>query len=445
MREPRVKSLKAFVLYLAIKNLRDYTVLRRLQRGLPAVELESDTSASYSLSREFAQKKSCEAILQEHGDNPHELSLISWALRCGYHSLAMVLLDETPSFDCNGRVFDLNEPPLVLASMSGNERLARSLIMKGADIQARGHSSTPLVCASLGGYENVVRLLIDKGVDVDVAPGGLTALHGAASCGHQGIIQLLLAQGAAVDAQDFNGSTALSKAVRGGHEMAALLILDAGANPALSDSTGIDTTHLVLEKACNQPGSLSDTTVSAILRTAYTFRSARSVAFPPPRKLRRAEVNYEATHRSTGQTFLWLDSYHALIETLHSISNVTTCKSKVISYMHPSRHGKDGDVSTIAIRFSVIHGEETLNFTIGQKLGPKPPMKLDSVRLTVKNGGERFSPLVGYGCEKWTNVELDPHAEILSSVSETEFQAELQPLQRTTLPLRPAQTDMTAQ
>jgi len=63
--------------------------------------------------------------------------------------------------------------------------------------------------ASDGGHEDVARLLIDKGADVNAKDvHDLTSLMRASQDGHKGAATLLIEKGADVNAKDQNGKTA---------------------------------------------------------------------------------------------------------------------------------------------------------------------------------------------------------------------------------------------
>ena len=91
------------------------------------------------------------------------------------------------------------------------------MIELGADIEATGYSGRgPLQAACAIGNEKVARLLIEKGANVNTNRGmvGMTPLHNAAVSGSIEIIELLLARGAKVNAKDEKGQTPVAYARR---------------------------------------------------------------------------------------------------------------------------------------------------------------------------------------------------------------------------------------
>jgi len=89
-----------------------------------------------------------------------------------------------------------------------------------------------LLVASKEGDLDLVRSLLDRGAQVDAeSTYKQTSLHNAAWNGYTEIVMLLLDRGVQVDAEDVDKKTALNYSVEGGHrEITKLLILH-GANP----------------------------------------------------------------------------------------------------------------------------------------------------------------------------------------------------------------------
>lgn len=89
---------------------------------------------------------------------------------------------------------------------------------------------TPLHWASLDGNVAVAKLLIDRGANVNArSASAYTPLHNAARGGHREIIKLLLSKGASIDARSRSGSTPLKVAISLGNREAADLLASCGA------------------------------------------------------------------------------------------------------------------------------------------------------------------------------------------------------------------------
>ena len=77
---------------------------------------------------------------------------------------------------------------------------------------------------------------------------GMTALHVAAAKNHLGFIEYLISEGCPVNAKNASNSTALHEAVRSGNETAIATLLANGADPAITDSFGNSSLHIVMPK-----------------------------------------------------------------------------------------------------------------------------------------------------------------------------------------------------
>lgn len=140
---------------------------------------------------------------------------------------------------------------LAWAANNGHIDIARSLIAKGVDANARdrdGRGNSALLCAIWSVDLPMVRLLIKHGADANVGNSNWTPLMTAAwamgtSRGRSKkdvvtIIKLLLANGALVNARDKVGQTALSLAAAVGNVDALKVLLRAGAYIHTRDKRG---------------------------------------------------------------------------------------------------------------------------------------------------------------------------------------------------------------
>ncbi len=103
----------------------------------------------------------------------------------------------------------------------------------------------PVADAAQTGDVDQVRTLLREGEDVNASQGdGMTALHWAAYQGNLEMIEVLVYAGSNLEAvtrvADY---TPLMVAARTGHGDAAVLLLDAGANPDATTSTGVTALH----------------------------------------------------------------------------------------------------------------------------------------------------------------------------------------------------------
>ena len=99
------------------------------------------------------------------------------------------------------------------ASMGGSAELVLALLVRGADIHARGfYGFDALMYASRHGHIAAATVLLDRGADV-LARGQwqMTALHFAASCDSPELCELLLSRGSDLTAVSYDNRTPLDK------------------------------------------------------------------------------------------------------------------------------------------------------------------------------------------------------------------------------------------
>jgi ankyrin repeat protein len=89
---------------------------------------------------------------------------------------------------------------LLMAAESGQQKVLRLLLEKGADVNAIDEwCNTPLTWAASRGDEMMVQLLLEKGADIEAKSYDGTALHAAAHEGHAAVVGLLLEKGADIN------------------------------------------------------------------------------------------------------------------------------------------------------------------------------------------------------------------------------------------------------
>lgn len=132
---------------------------------------------------------------------------------------------------------DLNEQ-LLAAARKGDPALARTLLEKGADVNAKTrYGATPLSYACDRGSVELVKLLIEKGANVDVKDTfyGATPIIWAAQKGHAEVVKVLLEKGAK------GRDEAMSIAISEGSLAVAKAVLDSGTAPQESLNNWVTT------------------------------------------------------------------------------------------------------------------------------------------------------------------------------------------------------------
>jgi len=127
------------------------------------------------------------------------------------------------------------QTPLTMAAREGSWRVFDALVATPKiDVNlANSYAETPLMYTALLGDVTRTRQLIAKGARVNQP--GWSALHYAAVKGQSGVIQLLLSNGATVNEPSPDGDTPLILAVRSGNIDSVQALINAGADPLMSN------------------------------------------------------------------------------------------------------------------------------------------------------------------------------------------------------------------
>jgi hypothetical protein len=140
--------------------------------------------------------------------------------------------------------------PLMVASFTGNRRVALMLIDAGADVNAHdARAYAPLHWAAFKNYHEVVQLLLQRGAFVNTkSASGLTPLLQASAQGALQSMKLLLRAGADVNEPDNEGWTPLHKAIANDHVKAVDLLDDEGADWQALHRSGVTPVALARRK-----------------------------------------------------------------------------------------------------------------------------------------------------------------------------------------------------
>ena len=145
----------------------------------------------------------------------------------------------------------INATFALLSFFSRNEKVALTLIAKGANVHARSlTNNTPLHYATRGSRINLVDILLKAGSDVNAAgKENKVILHLAAGSGNEDLVHLLLTRGANISSVDKHGYTALHLAARKGYTKIVEILLKHGSDVNAMDAFW----ETPLHHACKTP------------------------------------------------------------------------------------------------------------------------------------------------------------------------------------------------
>lgn len=218
---------------LADDPVRVRYLLDKKHAEVGALDLQGETPLHHAL---IQRSPSMVELLLAHGADVNQRDRDGWTplmTAAYYDDAAEIKMLATRGGDPNA-VSAQNLTPLGIAVQYGKEAAAVALIEAGADTgRPIGEAAyTPLMLATANDSPRVARALIAKGVDLNARnSGGVTALIIAAANGHADMVELLLSAGADAKAQTDRGDTALSIArTRGDPKVIKLLDEAPGAH-----------------------------------------------------------------------------------------------------------------------------------------------------------------------------------------------------------------------
>lgn len=121
--------------------------------------------------------------------------------------------------------------PLMLATWNGHTDVVRSLIARGARTEAKTDLNwTPAMIAAWTGHTDIMRILITHNADVEAKDtNGKNVLMWACQKGVAEIVRLLLQKGVNVNAKNTDGWSAAAYAMREGHEEILRILKEEGS------------------------------------------------------------------------------------------------------------------------------------------------------------------------------------------------------------------------
>ena len=216
--------LVALVVLWALKNWVYETY--KAQQALKKIE-----AAGYDLNRNYLTYFAAKG----------EYSWVKTYLDAGLDPNTSAYYDESfkekfnDAFDNDKYNIEHYKYPLIAACKFKNYDIAKLLLEKGADVNAKNdNGETALIIAAQNDHTEIVKLLLEKGAKYDPfykTNDGFTYLMAFARCGLTNYCQELLNKGADVNAKKSNsGWTALMLAAYKGHTETVQLLLEKGAD-----------------------------------------------------------------------------------------------------------------------------------------------------------------------------------------------------------------------
>lgn len=159
--------------------------------------------------------------------------LNDWTI-CGMSSTAMRNAGETRKQQPVSRRVPEEDPPFIAACKRGDLEQVRSMMTGGRQVNVvNRYGYPPLIVAASNGRLDIVRFLVERGADVNEQDKKrrTTPLIAAAAAGNSEIIKFLLKRGAKINGKGDYAVSPFAAAVLGGHNEAAKVLAEAGADP----------------------------------------------------------------------------------------------------------------------------------------------------------------------------------------------------------------------
>lgn len=170
----------------------------------------------------------------------------------------------------------------------GDIGTVRAYLDAGGDVNLQGGSGnmTLLMWAGFTKENDIAALLLERNADVDVVDANCrgTALMWAVEAEAVDIVRQLLAKNPQLDHRDAAGETALMYVAKNGNRQIAKMLLEKGADPAITDLSGqkaID--HARCEKDAQSP-TLSQLDVAKVIQEFADKRAAEAAKIEEARQ-----------------------------------------------------------------------------------------------------------------------------------------------------------------
>jgi len=133
-----------------------------------------------------------------------------------------------PGHELSGSAVHFRNQILHTATRMGFTQVVETLLIAGAQVEARLQGITPLIISAARGDDTTIRLLIDWDANKEAMDDeGRTALHHAAFNGHNPTVRMLIETiGVDKDAKDAEGWTAVHHAAKNDQESTVRLLVE---------------------------------------------------------------------------------------------------------------------------------------------------------------------------------------------------------------------------
>jgi len=346
---------------------------------------------------------------------------------CEKGDLAQVarLLDEGATINFKPFHEERNAIPIILASANGHLEIVKYLILKGADIDARGNNGITALMAAIGSsHFDIAKFLLDHGADATAvdndsettlhkfrgersveliillikkgadpnAPDffmNRTPLHLAASDNQVQAIDTLLSYGSTIESRDKNGCTPLHYAAEGNAVASVDMLIDRGAVLDAKDEEGATPLHYAAYRG----------NVEAMMRLI-----ARGAGINLRTIKNSSPLHYSAERGTTKAVELLIMKG----------ANLDIKNSASATPLHIAAHyGYTDIVKLLVAKGAQINSKENHGYTVLDVAEMSPSPKKEIINLLIKNGAihgrkhhagpsvmTRFSPLEETGWDR---------------------------------------------
>jgi ankyrin repeat protein len=338
-RQPRAQT-RALVADAAER--RDLDAVRALlKKGADPSAPQPDGATALHWAAHWDDLPAAEVLIKAGAslDAVNDLGVFPLSLACANGSKTMVARLLAAGASARAAL-PTGESALMTCARTGLADALNQLAERGADLDAREtrRGQTALMWAASGRHSGAVKVLIERGADVNAASsGGFTPLMFAAREGDPESARLLLAAGARLEDTTPDAETALlvaAASVSGltardyrlvaeasGHEAAALLLVERGANVNQADALGMTALHFAVE------------TGKRDLLKALIARGANLNARLAQQGLPFRRGDYVSRAGFGGATPFWLAAMYGDVETMR------TLQAAGADWKLPSRNG----------------------------------------------------------------------------------------------------------